>query len=93
MTVLDKGEEKDIFIKTHLGKALVVNSSLVPLKSTRTSIGVQVISLKANDRVDFVCTVESMSKKPLPKYRKSKIPSSGMVYNEIDIDANQTTLI
>ena len=93
MTVLDKGEEKDVFIKTHLGKALVVNSALVPLKTTRTSIGVQVISLKANDRVDFVCTVESMPKKPLPKYRKTKIPSSGMVYNEIDIEANQTTLI
>ena len=93
MTVLDKGEEKDIFIKTHLGKAVVVNTSLVPLKSTRTSIGVQVISLKANDKVESVCTVESMSKKPLPKYKKTKIPSSGMVYNEIDIELNQTTLI
>lgn len=90
---LEKGEEKDVFIKTHLGKALVVNTALVPLKSTRTSMGVQVISLKPNDRVDFVCPVETMAKKPMPKYRKTKIPSAGMVYNEIDIDENQTTLI
>lgn len=90
---LEKGEEKDVFIKTHLGKALVVNTALVPLKSTRTSMGVQVISLKPNDRVDFVCPVEAMAKKPMPKYRKTKIPSAGMVYNEIDIDENQTTLI
>ncbi len=93
MHELKKGEEKDIFIKTHLGKALVINTALIPLKATRTSIGVQAISLKANDKVNFVCTVESMAKKPLPKYKKSKIPSSGMVYSEIDIDLNQTTLI
>lgn len=93
MMVLDKGEEKDVFIKTHLGKAVIVNTSLVPLKSTRTSVGVQVISLKANDKVDYVCAVDTMPKKPLSKYRKTKIPSAGMVYNEIDIDENQTTLI
>ena len=93
MMVLDKGEEKDVFIRTHLGKAVIVNTSLVPLKSTRTSVGVQVISLKANDKVDYVCAVDSMPKKPLSKYRKTKIPSAGMVYNEIDIDENQTTLI
>ncbi len=93
MMVLDKGEEKDVFIRTHLGKAVVVNTALVPLKSTRTSMGVQVISLKPNDKVDFVCAVELMSKKPLPKYKKTKIPSAGMVYNEIDIEENQTSLI
>ena len=93
MHELKKGEEKDIFIKTHLGKALVINTSLIPLKATRTSIGVQTISLKANDKVNFACAVETMAKKPLPKYKKSKIPSSGMVYSEIDIDLNQTTLI
>ena len=93
MCVLDKGEEKDIFIKTHLGKAIVVNTALVPLKSTRTSMGVQVISLKANDKVEYVCHADTMAKKPLPKYKKTKIPSAGMVYNEIDIELNQTTLI
>lgn len=67
MTVLEKGEEKEIFLRTHLGKALVVNTALVPLKSTRTSMGVQVISLKPNDKVDYVCTVDSMDRKPLPK--------------------------
>ncbi|MBE6700765.1 MAG: topoisomerase IV [Ruminococcaceae bacterium] len=93
MMVLDKGEEKEVFLKTHLGKALVINTALVPLKSTKTSQGVQVISLKPTDKVEFVCPVETMPKKPLPKYRKTKIPSAGMVYNEIDIDENQTTLI
>ncbi len=93
MQVLNKGEEKDIFIKTHLGKAVVINTALVPLKSTKTSIGVQVVTLKANDKVDYVCQVDDMKKKPLPKYRKNKIPSVGLVYNEIDIEENQTTLI
>ena len=93
MFTLEKGEEKDVFIRTHLGKALTVNTALVPLKSTRTSIGVQVISLKPNDKVDFALPVDEMTKKPLPKYRKTKIPSAGMVYNEIDIEENQTSLI
>ncbi len=92
MMVLEKGEEKDIFIKTHLGKAAVVNTSLVPLKSTRTSIGVQVISLKANDRVVCAVPVDSMERKPMPKYKKTKIPTAGMVYSEIDVDENQMKL-
>lgn len=93
MMTLQKGEEKDIFIKSKLGKALVVNSSLIPLKSTRASQGVQVISLKGQDCVEIAVFVDEMAVKPLPKYKKSKIPSAGSVYNEIDIEANQTVLI
>jgi DNA gyrase subunit A len=93
MTVLDKGEEKDVFLKTHLGRAIVINTAIVPLKSTRTSIGVQVISLKPNDKVSYATLVENMPTKPLSKYKKSKIPSAGMVFSEIDIEQNQTSII
>jgi DNA gyrase subunit A len=93
MFVLQKGEEKDVFLKSKLGRALTVNTSLVPLKATRSSQGVQVLSLKAQDRVEFVCPVEQMKNPPLSRYKKTKIPSAGGIYNEIDMDANQTTLI
>ena len=93
MFVLEKGEEKDIFIRSKLGRALTVNSSLVPLKATRSSQGVQVLSLKAQDEVISAVLVDKMQVPPLSRYKKTKIPSSGGIYNEIDIDANQTSLI
>ncbi len=93
MFTLEKGEEKDIFFKSKLGRALVVNSSLVPLKATRSSQGVQVFSLKNNDIVERVMPVDKLPAPPLSRYKKTKIPSSGGIYNEIDVDANQTTLI
>ena len=39
------------------------------------------------------CPVEQMKNPPLSRYKKTKIPSAGGIYNEIDMDANQTTLI
>ena len=73
--------------------ALVVNTTLVPLKSTRTSIGVQVVNLKRGDMLESAVDVASMQKKPLSKYKKAKIPSAGIVFNEIDIEENQTSLL
>lgn len=89
---LDKNSEKDIFLKTKLGRALAINSSLVPLKSTRSSIGVQVISLKKGDGVVFSDFAENMGASLLPRYKKNKIPSAGMIFNEIDITENQEKL-
>ncbi len=93
MFTLEKGEEKDVFFKSKLGRALVVNTSLVPLKSTRSSQGVQVFTLKTSDVVETVVTTDKLPTPPLSRYKKTKIPSTGGIYNEIDIDANQTTII
>ncbi len=93
MFVLQKGEEKDVFLKSRAGRALVVNTSLVPLKATRSSQGVQVFTLKNSDVVDAVCPTDALKTPPLPRYKKTKIPSSGGIFNEIDLDVNQTTLI
>ncbi len=92
MFTLEKGEEKDVFIRSKLGRALTVNSSLVPLKATRSSQGVQVLTLKPQDEVVSAIPVDKMSTPPLSRYKKTKIPSAGGIFNEIDMDANQTTL-
>ena len=93
MFMLEKGEEKDVFLRSKLGRALTVNTSLVPLKATRSSQGVQVFTIKPQDEVVLCMPVDKLTSPPLPRYKKSKIPSTGGIYNEIDIDENQTSLI
>lgn len=91
MTAVPKGGESNVFIKTRLGRAVLIKNTLVPLKSTRTSGGVQVIALKKNDAVESFGVV-SKDDGRFSRYRKTRIPTPGIVYTEIDAELNQTEL-
>ncbi len=83
MAFCPKGTDKQIFVRTRQGRALLVKSSLVPFKSTRSAAGVQVVALKKNDAVTDAFTVKDEDK-TLQRYHKIKIPTPGMVLAEED---------
>ncbi|MPM82746.1 DNA topoisomerase 4 subunit A [bioreactor metagenome] len=86
MSVLQAGEDAEFLIKTDSGRALVIKPSLIPLKSTRTSGGVQIIALKKQDKPSLFVKVEKGSK-TLSKYRKLKVPSPGAIWeDQISLD-------
>ncbi len=83
MVFYGKDEERQIFIKTKLGRALMVKSSLIPFKTTRSAAGVQVVALKKNDEVTDAFVVKDEDK-TLHRYAKTKIPNPGVLLAEVD---------
>ncbi len=70
-------ENFDIIIKRDDDKIMFVNTSLIPQKATKTTVGVQVMNLKKGSFVNSVeiATPEEVEK--FEKYRSSKIPMTG----------------
>lgn len=73
-------------------RAIMISTKLIPVKTTRTAVGVSLFKLKAGASVvrayrEDACPYESAS-----KCRKIKIPASGTVLSEFDIEESQQKL-
>ena len=79
----------EMMILTENYKAIVIKSSIIPQKSTRTSSGVQLITLKKGDSVRLVCTDYETRFENTKGYKKIKIPAVGVLIAEKDINARQ----
>ncbi len=85
-------EEKptDVLIMSGDGRGILINSSLIPEKTTRTAAGVILISLKKGQLVTDVRFGESAASFPsAQKYKKTKIPSPGVLPRK---DSTQLTM-
>jgi len=89
MFLLKKGEIKEIFIKTRLGRAAVLRTSIFPEKSTRSSAGNQLMALKKNDVIELATEISTENEPRLAVYKKPRIPTPGIIYNEIDMEEAQ----
>lgn len=76
-------EDTDIFIRTDGNRAILCNTALIPVKSTRDSIGVQVITPKSKHIVNSAEIVESNEDNILGKYRVNNIPVVGLLAKNI----------
>ena len=73
-------------------KAIIVNSDQLAVKTTRSSSGVYVFTLKKGVTVrtaELFCDDGSEEMKRFSKYRKAKLPSTGSLLEAFDIDACQ----
>ena len=69
-------EPLDILMVSENNRGIVISSSLVPLKTTRSSQGVAVMNLKKGVEIKLA-TADVESYGPSKKYRKTKIPATG----------------
>lgn len=77
-------EPKQIFIRSDAGKAMLIKSSLIPEKATRTAAGVQVMQLpKKGARVDFVTDRIEDVGSDAAKCKKIAIPSTGTSVSQL----------
>ena len=78
--VKTRADNKDFFVVSDAGKAMIVSSALLTKKVTRTSCGATCFTLKKGQKitsaVEFVDD-GSEKMKDLLRYRKTKIPSTG----------------
>ncbi len=81
VAILDETEPVDFLMVSDADKAVLLSSALVPLKTTRSSSGVALMNLRKGQSVNRVLT--DLSALPDPKkYRKTKIPATGVVFAE-----------
>ena len=73
-------------------RAIIIKTSLIPIKSTKTSIGVQLMTLKKNNKLTAaISDFESMYENT-KGYRKLKLPATGTLLSEKDINKQQMSI-
>lgn len=72
-----EAEPFDIMIGSAAGKAIIISTKLIPTKTTRTSSGITLFSLKKGDTVSFALKDYEKKYPNTSGLRKTKIPSAG----------------
>ena len=73
-------------------RAAVLSSSLIPLKTTRTSIGSQLVTLRSDAKVSTVMRDFTDKFENTKGYKKIKIPATPVLLVEKDIEKMQLKL-
>ncbi|MEG2928036.1 MAG: DNA gyrase subunit A [Oscillospiraceae bacterium] len=92
VSIIQAQENFDVAYITNVNRALVVNTSQIPEKTTKNSIGVQVQTLKKNQFIKSAEPVEKIQLENSGKYKTKNIPAAGSFLRDEDI-AQQLELI
>lgn len=80
-------DNADVLIRTSNGRAVVFNTGMILPKSTRDTIGVQVVTLKAKAVVENACIVTEEMAEEVKKFVVKTIPAAGaLAKNLADTD-------
>ncbi len=85
-------DNEDILLTTSNGRAVVFNTGMILPKTTRDTIGVQVVTLKAKAEVIGAQTVSEEKKAEYSKYYVKTIPAAGSLAKDI-ADADQLSFL
>ncbi len=84
--------ETDFMLMAENRKALVVNSVLIPVKTTKSTQGVSVMTQKAKHYLAEAKLLETTGLKSVSYYRTKNIPAVGHLLRDADLDnENQVT--
>jgi DNA gyrase/topoisomerase IV subunit A len=85
-------EDTEFALFSEINKVLLFHTDKVGLKSTRQTMGVQVMRLRKGDTVKRVCTVEESGIQDLDYYRTKGLPATGKFLKEEDREGRQMKL-
>ncbi len=84
--------DKHILIINSEDKAILIRPTLIPVKTTRTSIGTTIFAMNLKKNQVLSEVVENYEKRfpeAYQRYRKTKIPATGILLSEKDISTKQ----
>ena len=84
-------ENEFVMTRSTNGRAIIFNTAMVSPKSTRDTIGVQVMTLKAKSTLEKAYVVNEETVKELSKYKIKNIPAAGCFAKDVE-DPDQITL-
>ena len=81
-------EDRDIILVRDTDKAMLINTSLIPEKQTKTTTGITVYTLKKNSKLSKMITKKEFASEDIEYYRSVKVPGTGHFINDVDKVAN-----
>jgi DNA gyrase subunit A len=87
--IFEESEPFELLIVSSNDRAIVLSTSLIPEKTTRTSIGSQLITLKKGSKVATVISDFSDRFESTKGYKKLKIPATPVLLVEKDMEKMQ----
>ena len=87
--IFEESEPFELLIVSSNDRAIVLSTSLIPEKTTRTSIGSQLITLKKGSKVATVISDFSDRFESTKGYKKLKIPATPVLLIEKDMEKMQ----
>ncbi|MDO4750206.1 MAG: DNA topoisomerase (ATP-hydrolyzing) subunit A [Eubacteriales bacterium] len=85
--------EEEVAVYSTDGRALLFHSSFLQTKSSRTTQGVAVLSIRGTRRLSTACYASEASIKNPPRYRVRSLPAAGALLREEDRGEEQMSLI
>jgi DNA gyrase subunit A len=86
-------EERELAVYSTEPRALVFSTALLTPKTTRTTQGVQVMTLRPKHHVASVCPLEDSPITNLARYRCRAVPAAGAVVREEDGEEKQMQIL
>lgn len=91
VAIFYEDEPFDLLLISSQKKGILINTTLIPEKTTRTSVGVQLFNLKSGHTV--TTALRDLAEFPsATKCRKNKIPATGTALDEFDAEKQQIKL-
>ncbi len=91
--VLELTGERELAVFTTEGRALVFSTALLQPKTSRTTQGVSIISLKPKYRLDYVRPLEETTIKNVSRYRVRSLPAAGALLRDEDRGEQQLSMM
>ncbi|MGM9522200.1 MAG: DNA gyrase subunit A [Oscillospiraceae bacterium] len=91
--IMPLSEDVEIAAYSSDGRAMVFSTALMAPKTTKSSQGVAVMTLKKNRVVSEVQPVEDTQIKNVPRYRVRNIPAAGALVHDEDREEQQISLL
>ncbi len=82
----------EIMLTSSEDRAIIIKSSLIPIKSTKTSIGVQLMNVKKNHKITSAISDFESIYENTKGYRKLKLPATGVLLSDKDITKQQLSI-
>ena len=92
-TAMFLAEDTEIAVYSSEPRCLVVNTALLAVKSTRSTQGVGLLTLKKNKTLDYACTLEASGITNLARYRGRSIPATGALLKADDSEEKQMSIL
>ena len=89
--LLDESEDPDLIVTNSLDKAAVFKASLIPLKTTRTTQGVQLLASKKGSVLKTLSRLAEVNVQDPEYYRIRKVPAIGYYIRETTLEAKQVS--
>ncbi len=93
VAIFHEKEVFDLLLITNHQKAIQISSSLIPVKTTRSSQGVTLINLKNDQKVSEAVLARSRDTSNVKGLRKIKIPATGVPFDRFDPIEDQISMI